>query len=97
MNTSSKNFHVSLSLQVGLLIGSVDGGASTNLRINKSFSNSPQMLDKLKGNFFKYESNSVLRSVFHPILYKIHSQDGERLCRACQQGWKAQWLQYLRM
>lgn len=58
MNMSSKNFHISLSLQVGFLIGNVDG-ASTNLETT-SLDNSLQILDELKGNFFKYEANSVL-------------------------------------
>lgn len=41
-----------LSLQVGFLIGNVDG-ASTSLETITSFDNSLQILDELKGNFFQ--------------------------------------------
>lgn len=47
-----------ISLQVGFLIGNVDG-ASTNLEIIMSFDNSLQILDELKGNFFS-SMNQIL-------------------------------------
>lgn len=47
-----------ISLQVGFLIGNVDG-ASTNLEIITSFDNSLQILDELKGNFFS-SMNQIL-------------------------------------
>lgn len=47
-----------LSLQVGFLIGNVDG-ASTSLETITSFDNSLQILDELKGNFFS-SMNQIL-------------------------------------
>lgn len=68
MNASSKNFQITTSSSRPS-DRKCRWGTSINLKINKSFSNSPQMLDKLKGNFFKYESNSVLRSFFFILSY----------------------------
>lgn len=58
---------MSLNLQVGLVEGI--GGVSTNLEINKSFSNSSQMLGKLKGNFFSSMSQILYLDVFSSYFY----------------------------
>lgn len=53
-----------LILQVGLLIGTVDG-ASTDSELNKLCHNSLQMLGKLKGNFFFFQVWVKFCSCFH--------------------------------